>query len=292
MKEVTLAATQMACSWEIETNIEQAEALIREAAGLGANVVLIQELYETPYFCIDQDTRHLDLAKPFDGHPTLARMCKLAAELAVVLPISFFERANTAFFNSVAMIDADGTIMGIYRKTHIPNTVGYQEKHYFNPGDTGFKVWQTRHGNIGVGICWDQWFPESARCMALMGAEILMYPTAIGSDPMSDIDARDHWQRAMQGHSAANIMPLVASNRIGTEKGDACDINFFGSSFITDSTGGKVAEANRTDQKVITATVDLDEARKYRELWNVFRDRRPEQYSALMTLDGINRSNG
>jgi N-carbamoylputrescine amidase len=290
MRKVTLAATQMTCNWEIEGNITRAEALISEAAEKGAGIVLIQELFETPYFCIDQDSRHFDLAKTVDGHPTIERMRKLAAEHSVVLPISFFERSNTAFFNSVAMIDADGKFLGIYRKTHIPDAVGYQEKYYFNPGDTGFKVWKTLHGNIGVGICWDQWFPESARCMTLLGADVLLYPTAIGSDPVSDFDSRDHWQRTMQGHAAANIIPLVASNRIGTEKSDGCKIEFYGSSFITDWTGEKVAEANRTDQAVVTATIDLDEARKYREFWNLFRDRRPELYGPMMTLDG--KSNG
>jgi len=289
MTAITLAATQMACGGDIKANVDQAADMVKEAAGKGADIILLQELFETPYFCIDQDSRHLGLAKPIENHPTIARMSQLAAQLSVVLPISFFEKATTAFFNSIAVIDADGAVLGIYRKSHIPNAVGYQEKHYFSPGDTGFKVWKTRYGTIGVGICWDQWFPESARCMALMGADILLYPTAIGSDPVSDFDCRDHWQRVMQGHSAANIMPLVASNRIGPEKGDACALTFFGSSFITDMTGAKLAEANRTDQTVITAAVDLDEARQYREFWSVFRDRRPELYGPLMTLDGKTR---
>jgi len=290
MAAITLAATQMACGGNIEANVDRAADMVKEAAGKGAHIILLQELFETPYFCIDQDSRHLGLAKPFQDHPTIARMRVLAAQLSVVLPISFFEKANTTFFNSIAMIDADGAVLGIYRKSHIPNAVGYQEKHYFSPGDTGFKVWQTRYGTIGVGICWDQWFPESARCMALMGADILLYPTAIGSDPVSGFDCRDHWQRVMQGHAAANIMPVVAANRIGLEKGEGCEVTFFGASFITDMTGAKLAEANRSDQTVITATVDLAEARQYRAFWSVFRDRRPELYGPLVTLDGENRS--
>jgi N-carbamoylputrescine amidase len=286
MRKVTVAVTQMECSWNIDENVNKAEQLIRDAAGKGANVVLIQELFETPYFCIDQNVRHLDLAKPLKAHPTIGRMSKLAEKLGVVLPISFFERANQAFFNSVAIIDADGSIIGIYRKTHIPNAVGYQEKYYFNHGDTGFKVWPTRYGKIGIGICWDQWFPESARCMALMGAELLMYPSAIGSDPLSDLDFRDPWQCAMQGQAAANVVPLAASNRIGREKGDDYEITFFGSSFIADWLGRKVAEANRTDERVVTVTFDLDEMQKYRDYSHFFRDRRPESYSALLTLDG------
>jgi N-carbamoylputrescine amidase len=286
MQKVTLAATQMACTWDLDGNVARAEDLVREAAEQGAQVVLIQELFETPYFCIDQDLGHLDLAKSARNHPTLARMSRLAAELEVVLPISFFEKDHAVFYNSLAMIDADGSIMGVYRKSHIPNAVGYQEKHYFNPGDTGFKVWNSRYAKIGIGICWDQWFPECARCMALMGAEVLMYPSAIGSDPISKLDSRDHWQRTMQGHSAANVMPLVACNRIGLETGADCEIRFFGSSFITDWTGAITVQANRTDQAVITATLDLDEARRYRQFWSLFRDRRPELYGPLMTLDG------
>ena len=287
MLKVVLSATQMACNWDVAENVNKAEKLIREAAKQGAHIVLIQELFETPYFPIDQDTRHLELARPFDNHPTITRMARLARELGVVLPISFFERANRAFFNSQAMIDADGSLLGVYRKTHIPNSIGYQEKFYFSPGDSGFRVWKTRYGNVGVGICWDQWFPETARCLALNGAEMLFFPTAIGSEPgNTDIDSRDHWQRVMQGHAGANIMPLVASNRIGTEKGENCEMTFYGSSFIADHTGAKVAEANRTDETVLTATFDLEEIRHYREDWGVFRDRRPARYGALMTLDG------
>ena len=287
MRKIVLSATQMACNWDVAENVNRAEKLIREAAKQGAHIVLIQELFETPYFPIDQDTRHLELARPLDNHPTITRMARLARELGVVLPVSFFERANRAFFNSQAMIDADGSLLGVYRKTHIPNTIGYQEKSYFSPGDSGFRVWKTRYGNVGVGICWDQWFPETARCLALNGAEMLFFPTAIGSERgNTDIDSRDHWQRVMQGQAGANIMPLVASNRIGTEKGENCEMTFYGSSFIADHTGAKLAEANRTDETVLTATFDLEEIRHYREDWGVFRDRRPARYGALMTLDG------
>ncbi len=287
MREVTVAATQMTCSWDREANVAGAEALVREAAGQGAQVVLIQELFETPYFCVDQKQEYFALAQPVEGHPVLARMSALAAELQVVLPVSFFERANNAHYNSLAMIDADGSIMGVYRKTHIPDGPGYQEKFYFNPGDTGFCVWPTRYGTIGSGICWDQWFPECARAMALMGAEILFYPTAIGSEPQDPaINSKDHWQRTMQGHAAANLMPLVASNRIGREDGEAAGITFYGASFITDATGAKVTEADGTDRAVITATFDLDALQAQRASWGLFRDRRPELYDPLLTSDG------
>lgn len=293
MREVCVAATQMTISWDLPSNLDKAEALIRQAAAQGANIILIQELFEAPYFCIEQQAKHFDLATSLEENASLKRFQQLARELEVVLPFSWFEKANRAFFNSVAMVDADGSILGTYRKTHIPNGPGYQEKQYFNPGDSGFKVWQTRYGKIGVGICWDQWFPESARCMALMGAEILMYPTAIGSEPppAPPVDSSGHWQRVMQGHAGANIMPLVASNRIGTEtatEDDRCSISFYGSSFIADHTGAKVKEANRADEQVLVHTFDLEEIRKYREGWGVFRDRRPESYAPLVTLDGQN----
>lgn len=287
MREVTVAATQMACSWDREANVAGAETLIREAAGLGAQIVLIQELFETPYFCVDQKRDYFALAQPVEGHPVLARMSALAAELQVVLPVSFFERANNAHYNSLAMIDADGRIMGVYRKTHIPDGPGYQEKFYFNPGDTGFRVWPTRYGIIGSGICWDQWFPECARAMAVMGAEILFYPTAIGSEPqIPTINSKDHWQRTMQGHAAANLTPLVASNRIGREEAEAATLTFYGASFIADQTGAKVAEADSETRTVITATFDLDAIQAQRAYWGLFRDRRPELYGPLMTSDG------
>jgi N-carbamoylputrescine amidase len=287
MSEITVAATQMACSWDREANVAGAEALVREAAGQGAQIVLIQELFETPYFCVDQKQDYFALAQPTEGHPVLARMSALAAELNVVLPVSFFERANNAYYNSLAMVDADGKVLGTYRKSHIPDGPGYQEKFYFNPGDTGFRVWQTRHGTVGCGICWDQWFPECARAMALMGAEVLFYPTAIGSEPQDrTLNSKDHWQRTMQGHAAANIVPLVASNRIGKEDGEAASLTFYGASFIADPTGAKVAEANGTDRAVITATFDLDAIRAKRAAWGLFRDRRPELYRPLLTSDG------
>ena len=205
----------------------------------------------------------------------------------MVLPVSFFERGNNAYFNSVAIIDADGRNLGLYRKSHIPDGPGYQEKFYFSPGDTGFKAWDTRVGRIGVGICWDQWFPEAARVMALQGAEILLYPTAIGSEPSDpSLVTTGHWQRTMQGHAAANIMPVIASNRIGTEKGEKYSMTFYGSSFIASHTGEKVAEADRVSESVLTATFDLDEVRRYRQSWGVFRDRRPDLYYPLLSLDG------
>lgn len=289
INDVTVAATQMHCTWDREANVERAESLIREAVSKGAQIILIQELFETPYFCIEQEFKHLDLATSLEENQTIKRMSGLAKELSVVLPVSWFERAGNTFFNSMAMIDADGVVMGVYRKTHIPNAVGYQEKQYFSPGDTGFKVWDTRYAKIGLGICWDQWFPEAARCMALQGAEILLYPTAIGSEPADEsVDSKQHWQNVMCGHAAANIMPVVASNRIGEERATASDMRmtFYGSSFIADELGNKVEEANRTDQTVLTHTFDLARIKSYRDTWGVYRDRRPDQYAVLATLDG------
>lgn len=287
MAEITVAATQMACSRDRERNLKNAEALVREAAGKGAQVVLIQELFETPYFCKDQKQEHFALAAAPGDSAAVKRMSALAAELEVVLPVSFFERANNAYYNSLAMIDADGRNLGIYRKSHIPDGPGYQEKFYFNPGDTGFRVWPTRYGALGAAVCWDQWFPECARAMALKGADLLFYPTAIGSEPQNPaIHSRDHWQRTMQGHAAANLTPLVASNRIGQEPGESCAITFYGSSFIADQTGAKVAEAGEDQEAVVTASFDLDAIRAQRAAWGLFRDRRPDLYGPLMTLDG------
>jgi N-carbamoylputrescine amidase len=299
-REVTLAATQFACTWEIEENLATAERLVREAAERGAQIVLLQELFETPYFCITQDTRHFALARPLQGHPTVARFSRLAAELGVVIPVSFFERGGQAFFNSVAVVDADGSVLGVYRKSHIPDSGGYQEKYYFTPGDTGFRVWETRFGRIGVGICWDQWFPEAARAMALQGAEVLLYPTAIGSDPPEPgDDSRDSWQLAQRGHAVSNAMPVVAANRIGLETarvdpatghaaagGEEIGVRFYGSSFIAGQTGALLAEASRDREEVVVATVDLDAARYHREDWSFFRDRRPELYRPLLSIDG------
>ena len=288
MRTVTVAATQMACTWDIPGNITRAENLIRKAAAKGAQIVLIQELFEAPYFCQDQIGEFFDMAKPFENNPLIAHFSRLAAELDVVLPVSFFEKAGQTYFNSVAIVDADGTVLGLYRKSHIPDGPGYTEKYYFSPGDTGFRVWQTKHARIGVGICWDQWFPEAARAMALQGAELLFYPTAIGSEPQDPtIDSAAHWQRVMQGHAAANIMPVIASNRIGTEPGrKGTELTFYGSSFIADQTGNKVAEADRTSEAILTATFDLDGIARQRSNWGLFRDRRPELYTPLLTMDG------
>ncbi len=287
MSKVTVAATQMACGWDRDANIANAEKLIRAAAARGANIVLIQELFETPYFCKDHQSQHFDLAHPLEGHPAVEHFRGLARELGVVLPVSVFERADNAFFNSVAVVDADGGVLGIYRKSHIPEGPGYHEKFYFSPGDTGFRVFDSAYGKLGVAICWDQWFPEAARSMALLGAEILLYPTAIGSEPQdASIDSSGHWQRTMQGHAAANILPLVASNRIGTEQGEKYTMTFYGSSFIASPTGEKVAEADRVSETVLTASFDLDEIRRYRRSWGIFRDRRPDLYHPILSLDG------
>jgi N-carbamoylputrescine amidase len=286
-RTVTFAATQMPCTWELGGNLDRAEGLVREAASQGANVVLLQELFATPYFCVDEEPRHFELAHPVDGHPAVERFARLAAELGIVLPLSVFERAGQVFFNTLVMIDADGRTLGTYRKSHIPHAPGYQEKYYFSPGDTGFKTWRTRYGAFGAGICWDQWFPESGRIMALLGAEALFFPTAIGADPPSPAsDSRDAWQRVQQGQAAANLMPVVASNRIGLEEGETAAVRFYGSSFIADQTGAIVAQASRDKQEVVMATFDLDEVRRYRDRWSMFRDRRPDLYGRLLTLDG------
>jgi N-carbamoylputrescine amidase len=290
MRSVTVAATQMACSWDTRANVECAMDLVRQAKREGADVVLVQELFETPYFPAVEKEEFFALARPLDGHPTIAKMCALAKELEVVLPVSFFERAGNAHFNSVAVVDADGSILGVYRKSHIPDGPGYEEKYYFNPGNTGFRVWKTRHCTIGVGICWDQWFPECARAMALQDAELLLYPTAIGDEPLADyVDSRDSWQLVMQGHAAANTVPVVASNRVGSEKSDDVTLTFYGSSFITDAYGRKQAEAPREGQAVLTATFDLDEHRAMRASSGFFRDRRTDLYRSLLTLDGTTR---
>jgi len=286
-RPLTLAVTQMACSWDAAANLDRAEALVRRAAAAGARVILLQELFETPYFCKDQDPDHFRWARALDGHPVVARFAALARALAVVLPVSLFERAGQTQFNSLAMIDADGTVLGVYRKSHIPQGPGYEEKYYFSPGDTGFRVWRTRYATLGVGICWDQWFPEAARAMALMGAEVLLYPTAIGSEPTEPgLDTMGHWRRVMQGHAGANVMPLAAANRIGREEGQGCAVTFYGSSFIADHTGALLAEADRESEAVLTATVDLAACAGHRRAWGVFRDRRPDLYGALGRLEG------
>ena len=287
MREVTLSATQMTCSKNNTENIDKAESIIRKAAEMGAQIILIQELFESTYFCMDQKDELFRLSKPFENHPTIERMAKLASELKVVLPISFFEKANRAHYNAIAVINANGEILGKYRKSHIPDGPGYQEKFYFNPGDTGFKVWNTAYAKIGIGICWDQWFPEVARIMALKGAEVLLYPTAIGGEPEDDgFDSSDMWQRAMIGHSAANQIPVVASNRIGTEQGQDLSNYFYGKSFITNHVGDKIAEASRDKEEILIGKVNLDEAENLRNVWGVFRDRRTDLYGDLLKLDG------
>ncbi len=286
MDNVTLAATQMACSAVTEENVAKAESLIRDAAGKGANIVLIQELFQNLYFCQEENPEHLSLSRPFEDNEVLEHFQALAKELNVVLPISFFEKAHNAHFNALAIIDADGECLGVYRKSHIPHGHGYQEKFYFNPGDTGFQVWDTAVGRIGCGICWDQWFPECARSLVLQGADILLYPTAIGSEITGDAPISNRkWQRAMQGHAAANSVVVVASNRIGRENFNDTHIDFYGSSFIADQTGELVAEADQETEGVITATIDMDAVRLERDTWAFFRDRRPELYADIMTLD-------
>ena len=287
MKEVTVAATQMACSNDTDKNVSNAEKLVRQAPSEGAQIILIQELFESQYFCMDQKEELFELSKPFENHPTIKKFSELAKELKVVLPVSFFEKANRAHYNSVAIVDADGSILGKYRKSHIPDGPGYQEKFYFNPGDTGFKVWNTKYAKIGVGICWDQWFPEAARSMVLSGAELLLYPTAIGGEPEDDgFDSSDMWQRAMIGHSASNQIPVIASNRIGTEKGIDIENYFYGRSFVTNHVGDKIAEGSRDKEEVLIGKINLSEAETLRNVWGVFRDRRPELYKGLLNLDG------
>ena len=287
MREVTVAATQMACSSETDKNVSNAEKLVRQAASEGAQIILIQELFESQYFCMDQKEELFELSKPFENHPTIKKFSELAKELKVVLPVSFFEKANRAHYNSVAIVDADGSVLGKYRKSHIPDGPGYQEKFYFNPGDTGFKVWNTKYAKIGVGICWDQWFPEAARSMVLSGAELLLYPTAIGGEPEDDgFDSSDMWQRAMIGHSASNQIPVIASNRIGTEKGIDIENYFYGRSFVTNHVGDKIAEGSRDKEEVLIGKINLSEAETLRNVWGVFRDRRPELYKGLLNLDG------
>ncbi|MHB1043080.1 MAG: N-carbamoylputrescine amidase [Eubacteriales bacterium] len=288
MRKVTVAAAQMSCTWDREENLRKADGLVRTAASGGAQIILLQELFETPYFCQKEKPEFFELASELENSRAVSHFREVAGELKVVLPVSFFEKKNNARYNSVAVIDADGEVLGVYRKTHIPCGPGYQEKYYFNPGDTGFRVWPTRYARIGVGICWDQWFPEAARCMALAGAEILFYPTAIGSEPQDkSIDSRNHWQICMQGHAAANIMPLVAANRAGVEVVDDSRITFYGSSFIAGHTGERVAGAGRNSETVLLAEFDLDRIEMERTAWGVFRDRRPEMYGAIMTCDGV-----
>ncbi|MEK4325018.1 N-carbamoylputrescine amidase [Paenibacillus sp. FSL R7-0312] len=287
MRKVKVAATQMSCSGDIDENIRKAETLVREAAAQGAQIILLQELFETPYFCQKEKSDYYAYATVLEHNKAVNHFKAVAKELEVVLPISFYEKKNYARYNSLAVIDADGTVMGKYRKSHIPDGPGYEEKFYFNPGDTGFKVWNTRYAKIGVGVCWDQWYPEAARVMSLMGAEILFYPTAIGSEPQDgSIDSKDHWQTCMLGHAAANLIPVVASNRIGEEIDEDSSINFYGSSFIAGPQGNKVAEAGRDEQGVLVSEFDLDALEVGRIEWGIFRDRRPELYRLIASYDG------
>jgi N-carbamoylputrescine amidase len=290
MASLTVAGAQMSCGPDREANLDRAEALVRDAAAAGATLVLLPELFEGPYFPKDQDQRHFALAHPLDAHPTVERFAALARELHVVLPVSVFERAGTVHYNSVVMVDGDGSRLGVYRKSHIPDGPGYTEKFYFTPGDSGFCAWPTEAGQVGLAICWDQWFPEAARAMALAGAEILLYPTAIGSEPQDPtIDSSAAWRRVMQGHAVANVMPVVAVNRHGHEEalsGPGGAIDFYGTSFIAGPDGAIVAEAPRHADAVITATFDLDGIREQRAGWGLFRDRRPDLYGTLLTKDG------
>lgn len=283
MREIKVAATQMECTWNRRETLERADRLVREAADSGANIILLQELFETPYFCQLQKFEYMKLATTVEENPAIRHFKQVAEELQVVLPISFFERAGNTAFNSIALIDADGTILGIYRKSHIPDGLPYAEKFYFTPGDTGFEVWKTRYGTIGVGICWDQWFPEAARAMALLGAEMLLYPTAIGSEPTLGKDSSIHWRNTMAGHAAANMMPVIASNRIGIESDENSKMTFYGSSFIADQHGEIAVPADRYTAGVITEEFDLDALADERREWGIFRDRRPELYQILMT---------
>ena len=289
MAEITVAAVQMSCGRDVQENIQHADSLVRSAAEKGAQIILLPELFERQYFCQERRYEYYAFAKPVSENDAVQHFIKLAKELQAVLPISFYERDGNVLYNSVAVIDANGSLLGVYRKTHIPDDHYYQEKFYFTPGNTGFKVWETRFGRIGVGICWDQWFPEAARAMAIMGAQLLLYPTAIGSEPILDTDSMPHWRRTMQGHAAANVVPVIAANRYGLESVEPCDENggqksalrFYGSSFITDETGELIIQAERSGDCVITAKLDLEQADKARLQWGLFRDRRPECYGII-----------
>ncbi|HHU51528.1 MAG TPA: N-carbamoylputrescine amidase [Firmicutes bacterium] len=284
MRQIKVAAVQMKCGPHREENIDRAVELVRQATDQGANLVLLPELFETVYFCQIKNPEFFAYATSLEENQAVRRFSSLAKELHCVLPISFFEKREGRYFNSVAIIDANGDILGVYRKTHIPDGPGYEEKFYFQPGDTGFRVWDTRYARIGVGICWDQWFPEAASSMALLGAEVLLYPTAIGSEPdFPEIDSKNHWQICMQGHAGANIMPVVAANRIGLEEVCSARLTFYGSSFITNEIGEKIAEADRDYEGVLLAELDLEKIEAYREYWGVFKDRRPEMYTGLST---------
>ena len=288
-EKVRVAAIQMRCADTVEENLKSAEEKVRLAAAEGAKIILLPELFERPYFCQQRRYDFYYYAKPVEENDAVQMGMRLAKELGVVLPVSFYEREQNNLYNSIACIDADGSLLGVYRKTHIPDDHYYQEKFYFTPGNTGFRVFQTRYGTIGVGICWDQWFPETARCMALMGAELLFYPTAIGSEPILECDSMPHWRRCMQGHAAANLMPVIAANRIGRESVSPCEENggqtselvFYGSSFLTDEAGELIASAGREQEEILYASYDLAELFAKRLEWGLFRDRRPECYGKI-----------
>jgi len=293
VRQVTVAALQTGFGAERAANLDEVESMVRGAAASGATLVLPPELFASLYFCKDEWAQHFELAEEAASSSIVARFSALAGELGVVIPISFFERAGQSYFNSVAIADVDGRVLGVYRKSHIPDGPGYEEKYYFSPGDTGFRVFETAIGTVGVGICWDQWFPECARAMALLGAEVLLYPTAIGDEPQDrELDTSGHWRRVMQGHAAANMVPVVAANRVGHEVGVAIETTFYGSSFITDGTGEIVAQADNVERAILGATFDLDELAQARRSYGLFRDRRPELYGTLLTYDGHRRHPG
>ena len=286
MRKVKVAATQMALTWNIKENIEKAHQKVKEAASMGANIILLQELFQAPYFCQKEKYEYFDLAIENIYESDMYKgFVALAKEEHVVLPISFFEKCGVAYYNSIVVIDADGKDLGLYRKTHIPTGECYEEKFYFTPGDTGFKVFSSMYGKIGIGICWDQWFCETARILTLKGAEILLFPTAIGTEPVLPIDSSTHWQNVMCGHAAANIIPVVASNRVGKEVDGDSSMTFYGSSFIANEEGTKLKTLNKTEEGVIVCEFDLDEINKKRRDWGIFRDRRPDCYKDILKQD-------
>ena len=289
MRKVTIGTVQMKCSTVVSENIEKADAMVREAAGQGADIILLPELFERQYFCQERRYEYYAFAKPVLENDAVCHFRRIARELGVVIPVSFYEKDGCSLYNSAAMLDADGTILGVYRKTHIPDDHYYQEKFYFTPGNTGFRVWNTRFGRVGIGICWDQWSPETARCLALNGAEMILYPTAIGSEPILNCDSMHHWRRCMLGHAGSNLLPVAAANRIGLEAvepdeangGQRSSLLFYGSSFIADETGEVKASASREKEEVLTASFDLDEVEENRMSWGLFRDRRPHCYEKI-----------
>lgn len=289
MRNVSVAAIQMRMSGQVEDNIKKADKMVREAAAQGADIILLPELFERPYFCQERRYDYYSFATPVMENAAVRHFMKVAEELSVVIPVSFYEKDENRLYNSIAVIDGDGSVLGIYRKTHIPDDHYYQEKFYFSPGNTGFPVWDTQYGRIGIGICWDQWFPETARALAVKGAELILYPTAIGSEPILGSDSSLHWRRTMQGHAAANTVPVIAANRIGEEKVEPCKenggqssaLNFYGFSFMTDITGEIIKSASKDREEILIAAYDLDKNAEERLEWGLFRDRRPECYKDL-----------